>query len=168
MTHEQDEHEHDEHDHGEHNEHEAHEHEAHHHHGHGHAQSGITAAKPILNVANAAASLRYYVERLGFELVFAWCDDSQSNEPGGVPTFGEVRRGEAAVMLAQGEQGGRGMWIYLDVHSRAELEALHEEFARKGATITLPPGDRPWGMREMLVQDLDGHTLRLGAPLEDE
>ena len=28
-----------------------------------------------------------------------------------------------------------------------------------------PPADRPWGRREMRVQDVDGHTLRLSAPL---
>lgn len=152
-----------------HAEHDEHEHDAydHHHHAHPHAHSGITAAKPILNVANTAASLQYYIERLGFELVFAWCDETQSDNPG-VPTFGEVRRGQAAVMLAQGEQGGPGMWIYPDVHSAAELEALHAEYVRKGALITAPPTDKPWGMREMWVQDLDGHTLRLGAPLEHE
>jgi hypothetical protein len=31
--------------------------------------------------------------------------------------------------------------------------------------ITEPPTDKPWGMREMLVEDMDGHTLRIGAPL---
>ena len=151
-----------------------HEHPDEHDHAHGHDEHGhfhhhapgdFLSGKPILNVANCAASLRYYVETLGFELVFAWCDETQFDSPQ-VPTFGEVRRGEAAIMLAQGAQGGPGMWIYLDVASVAEMETLHAQYVDKGARIAQPPEDRPWNRREMLVHDLDGHTLRLGAPVE--
>ena len=148
--------------------HEAHDHaHAHDEHGHfhHHGPGGFLSGKPILSVADCAASLRYYVETLGFELVFAWCDETQFDSPQ-VPTFGEVRRGEAAIMLAQGTQGGSGMWIYLDVASLAEMETLHAQYAQKGARIAQPPQDRPWNRREMLVHDLDGHTLRLGAPVE--
>ena len=147
----------------EHDEHHDHEHDHHHH--HPRAPGEFTAAKPILNVANAAASMAYYVEKLGFELVFAWCDEAASANPM-APTFGEVQRGQAAIMLAQGEQGGPGMWIYLDMQSAAELEAVHAEYVRRGALIAELPEDKPWGMREMLVRDLDGHVLRMGGPLE--
>ena len=33
-----------------------------------------------------------------------------------------------------------------------------------GATIKKEPVDEPWGAREMLVEDLDGHVLRIGGP----
>jgi uncharacterized glyoxalase superfamily protein PhnB len=137
-----------------------HEHDGNHHHMHL-APDDFASAKPILNVKDAAASLSYYVETLGFELVFAWCPDGSQ-----VPTFGEVRRGQAAIMVAQGTQGGPGMWIYLDVPSVEALDALHGQYAQRGARIVWPPEDKPWGQREMLVHDLDGHTLRLGAPVE--
>jgi uncharacterized glyoxalase superfamily protein PhnB len=135
-----------------------------HEHGHNHlhlAPGDFASAKPILNVKDAMASLSFYVEKLGFELVFAWCPEGSR-----VPTFGEVRRGRAAIMLAQGDQGGPGMWIYLDVQSAEALDSLHAEYARRGARIAQPPEDKPWGQREMLVQDLDGHTLRMGVPVE--
>src|SRR5688500_14600769 len=81
-----------------------HDHEHNHSHDYHHAPGDFVGAKPILNVANVAASLAYYVERLGFELVFAWCDETGFDSPR-VPTFGEVRRGHAAIMLAQAAQG---------------------------------------------------------------
>jgi uncharacterized glyoxalase superfamily protein PhnB len=140
-----------------------HDHEHNHSHDYHHAPGDFVGAKPILNVANVAASLAYYVERLGFELVFAWCDETGFDSPR-VPTFGEVRRGHAAIMLAQAAQGGPGMWIYLDVATAEELDGLQADYTRRGALIIQAPEDRPWNQREMLVQDLDGHVLRLGAP----
>jgi uncharacterized glyoxalase superfamily protein PhnB len=43
--------------------------------------------------------------------------------------------------------------------------ALHHEFQHSGARIVEPPDDKPWGMRELLVQDLDGHTFPIAAPI---
>jgi uncharacterized glyoxalase superfamily protein PhnB len=38
---------------------------------------------------------------------------------------------------------------------------------RKGAIIKSPPGDKPWGMREMQVADPDGNVIRFGSALDD-
>ena len=145
-------------------------HEHHHHehgegHGHTHGEEAFTEITPIFNVANAAASLRYYTEVLGFDVAFAWGDDVGFAGTA-APTFAEVRRGGASVMLAQGAQGGGQVWVYVDVHSAAALDALHADYAARGARIAAAPNDKPWNRREMLVEDLDGHTLRLGAPLD--
>ncbi len=56
------------------------------------------------------------------------------------------------------------MWMYLNLASPKDLASLYEEYQAKGVRITEPPIDKPWGMREMLVEDVDGHTLRIGAP----
>jgi hypothetical protein len=34
---------------------------------------------------------------------------------------------------------------------------------KNGAVIREPPADYPWGMREMTIEDLDGHRLRMGG-----
>jgi uncharacterized glyoxalase superfamily protein PhnB len=57
------------------------------------------------------------------------------------------------------------MWLHVDIDTPALLDALHEEWARNGARIIEPPSTRIWGMYEMRVQDLDGHTLRVSAHL---
>ena len=142
--------------------HDDHSHAHGHHHDHG--PNDFTEIKPILNVANVAASLAYYTETLGFEAVFAWSNEAGFDHPT-APTFAEVRRGRAALMLAQNDQGGGQVWAYVDVASAQELDALHAAYAARGARIAAPPEDKPWNRREMRVQDLDGHTLRLGAPL---
>jgi hypothetical protein len=61
------------------------------------------------------------------------------------------------------------MWmsVFMD-----DVDALHEEYVKSGAIIRLAPSNMPWGTREMNVEDLDGHRLRMGSdatgPADDE
>jgi predicted enzyme related to lactoylglutathione lyase len=106
---------------------------------------------PILNVKNFSASLDYYIQKLGFTKKWDW------GEP---PTFGCVTRGNVEIFFCEGGQGQPGMWMSIFVD---DVDALHEEYQKKGAAILHPPLDMPWGTREMNVIDLDGHHFRLGS-----
>ena len=145
-----------------------HEHDHEHPHPHPEDESGIHFSEviPIFNVADVAASLDYYVRVLGFQIDFAWSESTQFAPGGGPPTFAQVRRGHCALALAQQTQGGPGMWVYVNIDSASQLEALHAAYQGSGARVTAAPVRKPWNMVEMLVQDPDGHTLRLGAPCE--
>jgi ankyrin repeat protein len=112
----------------------------------------FNAATPILNVRNVPASIAYYVEKLGFAKEWDW---------GTPPTFGCVHRDEVRIFLCQDGQGAPGMWMSVFIQ---DVDALHEEYRRRGAIIRQPPTNFPWGLREMNVEDLDGHRLRLGSP----
>ena len=120
---------------------------------------GFTQGCPILNVNNVTVSLDYYCNMLGFQDVFHWSEED-------VPpwTFAQVRRGDFQVFLCQQAQGGPGMWMYLDLASTSDLEALYQEYQSRAVKIVEPPTDKSWEMREMLIEDLDGHILRIGAP----
>ncbi len=153
----------------------SHDHDPSHAHPHHHAHPESDPARvefiggrPILNVADLPASLRYYTETLGFSLSWTWTQQAGFSATSAPPTLAQVMRGHVVLMLAHQEQGGPGMWLYLDLESAAEVDRLHAEYAARGATIAEPPSDRPWGVREMRVQDLDGHTLRIGGPLRYE
>lgn len=106
---------------------------------------------PILNVKNVPASMRYYVDKLGFEVAWDWGDP---------PTFACVRRDAVRIFLCQGAQGHSGTWMSLFV---ADVDALHAQYAKSGAIIRQPPVNMPWGTREMNVTDLDGHRLRMSS-----
>ena len=109
----------------------------------------FSGAVPILNVKNFAASMDYYINKLGFEKEWDW---------GNPADFGCIGRGEAQIFLCEGGQGQPGMWISIFLE---DVDALHEEYKKSGATILKPPKNYPWGSREMLVEDLDGHRLRM-------
>ncbi len=106
---------------------------------------------PILNVKNFAASMEYYVNKLGFRKKWDW---------GNPPTFGCVTRGKVDIFLCEGAQGQRGVWMSIFTE---DVDALHEEYKKSGAVIRLAPTNMPWGTREMNVEDLDGHRMRMGS-----
>src|SRR5579859_10971 len=119
----------------------------------------FTEGHPILNVNNVTVSLDYYCNALGFQDVFHW---SQEDAPPW--TFAQVRRGNFLVYLSQQAQGGPGMWMYLNLASTSDLDALYQEYQAKAVKIIEPPTNKPWAMREMLIEDVDGHILRIGTP----
>jgi ankyrin repeat protein len=109
------------------------------------------SAVPILNVRNVRASIDYYVEKLGFAKEWDWGDP---------PTFGCVWRDQVRIFLCHDAQGVRGVWISIFVQ---DVDALHQDYVRRGALIRQPPTNFEWGVREMNVEDLDGHRLRVGS-----
>jgi uncharacterized glyoxalase superfamily protein PhnB len=129
--------------------------------------SGLFDCRPILCVASVRRSVAYYVDVLGFRLGWAWSNEEQRFLKPGERIdigFALVGIGPVQLMLSQDSQGAPGMWLHLDVHTAAQLDALHAAWSERGARILEPPSVRPWGMYEMRVQDLDGHILRVSAP----
>ena len=108
-------------------------------------------AIPILNVKNFAASIDYYINKLGFEKKWDW------GEPA---TFGCVGRNKVEIFLCEGGQGQSGTWMSIFVE---DVDALHEEYKKRDAIIRQAPTNYPWGVREMNVEDLDGHRFRMGS-----
>ena len=52
------------------------------------------------------------------------------------------------------------MWMSIFIE---DVDALYREYQKSGAIVRLPPTNMPWGTREMNVEDLDGHRLRMGS-----
>jgi ankyrin repeat protein len=106
---------------------------------------------PIFNVKDVSASIDYYVEKLGFELLWDW---------GNPPGFACVGRDEVKIFLCRDAQGAPGTWLAIWVQ---DVDALYEDYQRTGAIIRQKPTNFPWGSREMNVQDIDGHRLRMSC-----
>ncbi len=105
-------------------------------------------SQPILRVRSMAASLKYYVDVLGF-----------TNAHWGTELFTSVNRDAAGIYLCQGNQGARGTWVWVGVE---DVDALLVEYRKSGAKIRMQPGNYPWAY-EMHVDDPDGHVLRFGS-----
>jgi ankyrin repeat protein len=108
-------------------------------------------AVPIFDVVDLAASIAYYVDKLGFEKKWDYGDP---------PTFGCVGRDEVEIFLSQeGQEVARSsLSIFVQ-----DVDALYEDYKRRGAVIRRPPTNYPWGVRRMDVQDLDGHNIGLST-----
>jgi catechol 2,3-dioxygenase-like lactoylglutathione lyase family enzyme len=121
-------------------------------------------ARPVLHVSNVEASLRFYVDRLGFTV--AW----QFQENGRTFVAQVDRAGCALIFSDQWpEKVGKGlMFISLNVEPEtheaavAALDALRAELEGRGA----PVKDGRWGYRLLVVEDPDGNQLFFNYPHE--
>ncbi|TQV83775.1 ankyrin repeat domain-containing protein [Denitrobaculum tricleocarpae] len=116
-----------------------------------HSTNRFESAVPIFNVKNVPASITYYVETLGFQKEWDW---------GAPATFACVYRDQVRIFLCQDAQGAAGMWLSVFVQ---DVDRLYEDYKQKGAIIRQAPTNFPWGVREMNVEDPDGHRLRMGS-----
>ncbi len=105
-------------------------------------------SQPILRVEDMAASLRFYVDQLGFK-----------NAPWGTDEFTSVNRDGAGIYLCRGGQGKGQAWIWVGVE---DVERLQEEYKARGVAIRMPPTNYPWAL-EMQIQDPDGNVIRFGS-----
>ncbi|MGA2387629.1 MAG: VOC family protein [Candidatus Sulfotelmatobacter sp.] len=105
-------------------------------------------SQPILRVENMDASLRFYVELLGFK-----------NAVWGTSEFTSVNRDRAGIYLCQRGQGQGKAWIWVGV---GDVEKLLEEYKALGVKILMPPTNFPWAL-EMHIEDPDGNVIRFGS-----
>jgi len=103
---------------------------------------------PILRVENLAASVEYYVSKLGFK-----------HDWGGPGAFASISRGKCHIFLSEGDQGRTGSWVWIGVE---DAEALFSEYRALGAKVRHAPTNYSWAY-EMQVEDLDGNVLRMGS-----
>lgn len=128
---------------------------------------GFTWVTPVLCVSDLVKSLEHYDQVLGFEKAWAWSEKEAFDEKKR-PTFACVCRGEISIFLCEKGQGNPGAWLSLNVGSLNELQEIFAEYKNSSANIIEEPQDYSWGMREMLVQDLDGNTFRIGCSLNSD
>ena len=146
----------------------------------------VNGLTPVLNVSSVGTSMRWF-EQLGWTRGFSWNEggeiaaaaDANEHGPAG---FGSVCVKDVAIFLCLNGQGSRGtvmprfpgddatdgVWMTWWMGSPAEVDELHALALRHGCTVTMPPRDEPWGVREFHLRHPDGHMFRVSAGLESE
>ena len=97
-------------------------------------------AVPEIPVSDMEAALDYYKNRLGFDIDWTAKDDGISG----------VSRGHSPPVVT---------WLNLD--SKAEVDAQHAEWQASGAAITAQPESKPYMLHEFTAADLDGNVFRV-------
>ena len=121
-------------------------------------------ARPVLHVTDVEASLRFYVDRLGFTSPWRYDEDGRAH-------VAQVDRQGCALILADTwpQKTGKGlMFISLNVEpatrqaTAAAVDALRAELEAKG----VPVKEGSWGYRLLVVDDPDGNQLFFNYPAE--
>jgi uncharacterized glyoxalase superfamily protein PhnB len=122
-------------------------------------------ASPVLGVRQVRQAAEYYRDVLGFSLdPVDGVYHPSPDEPDGVYAIVkrpgiwihfQIRRGHSP--QAERPSFERDVYLYID-----DLDGLHADLQRRGAKIQAAPHIAPHGIREMVVEDLNGYRLAFG------
>jgi catechol 2,3-dioxygenase-like lactoylglutathione lyase family enzyme len=121
-------------------------------------------ARPVFHVTEVEASLRFYVDRLGFTSPWRYGEDGRAR-------VAQVDRLGCALILSNQwpDKVGKGLiFISLNVEPAtheaavAALDALRAEFEAKGVAVK----EGSWGYRLLVIDDPDGNQLFFNYPNE--
>jgi catechol 2,3-dioxygenase-like lactoylglutathione lyase family enzyme len=110
---------------------------------------------PGLAVADVLAAADFYTKKLGFTLGFTWGDP---------PEMAGVNLGGVSIHLFQGAPTPSGCSVYFVV---GDADALYDFHRANGVKILEAPADKPWGLHDYRIRDLDGYELAFGHRLPD-
>lgn len=111
-------------------------------------------AIPVLPADDLGVARDFYVQKLGFHILFEASDDGKSGIMG-------VARGTIQITIDSPMDGhGRGACVSLEVD---DADAYFDEWSR---TLDLPdaPKDEYWGARTFSVRDPSGNTIFVMGP----
>lgn len=111
---------------------------------------------PGLPVPDVLAAAEFYTSKLGFTPGFTWGDP---------PSIAGVNLGDVQVFLERGEPGTGRSAVYFVVGDADALYAFHRA---NGVEVIEPLGDRPYGLRDYMVRDLNGYALSFGQYIYDQ
>ncbi len=110
----------------------------------------VLSSRVLLRPANFERSFRFYTETLDLHVYREWGSGSTR----GVVFF----LGGGFLELSGTSDAPSSEKISLWMQVR-DVDAVAHELAEAGVAIVEPPIDKPWGLREMRVQDPDGVKL---------
>lgn len=108
----------------------------------------LLTMRPNLPVRDVAAAAAFYRDVLGFHVTTQFDDGS----------FALLHGGGAELALVR-EEAPHPHGAYLYVRGVAAVLARCEA---AGARVVYPLTDEPWGLRNFVVEDPDGHRIAVG------
>lgn len=131
--------------------------------------ANVKQAVPFFGVTNMEASLRFYVDGLGFKMKHSWIPDRAEDKPDGRIRWCWLQLGDAAIMLQEflpGHHPKETLGTGVNVCFQCEdALALYREFKSRGVQMRKTPfvGNRMWVVP---VTDPDGYHIEFESPTD--
>jgi len=129
----------------------------------------VKQAVPFFGVTRMEASLRFYVDGLGFTIKHRWIPDREEDKPDGRIRWCWLQLGDAAIMLQEflpdrhpKETLGTGISVCFTCE---DALALYREFKSRGIQIAKRPfvGNHLWVVS---LTDPDGYQIAFESPTD--
>ncbi len=118
---------------------------------------------PVLAVRDVVKSVDYYRDMLGFHIDFVHGDPPVHARVCADPFYSTPTVHIRFEPLEPGVAPSPS--VYLWVHVGTGLDRLFEVYRDRGVKIVSEPKDRPWGLRQFVVEDCDGYLISFSAEL---
>jgi Glyoxalase/Bleomycin resistance protein/Dioxygenase superfamily len=126
-------------------------------------QAKILQQAPVLFARDLGKTVAYWADRVGFKTLGVWGEPAD---------FAIAARDFAHVMLTQAP-GGHDIVPYWRIKDQMwnayfwvdDAKSLFEELKARGAHIDYDLGEKPYGVLEFGIQDLDEHDIGFGQDL---
>jgi len=111
-------------------------------------------AATVFSVKSVEASLRFYTDILGFSEDFRFGD------------YAGIKHGDVFIHITQDHPhlrppGSGAIYIFCD-----EVDDFYSKIKAKGCETRTEPQDWPYGMRDVMVFDIDGNQLTFGHEIK--
>ena len=109
--------------------------------------SSIGKPVPELPVADVERAQQHYRDALGFEIGWLYPDKG----------IGSVSRADMGPIFFRKRQSPfepAVHWVYAE-----DIDASYQDLKSLGANIVDPLQEKPWGLRQFTVEDLDGNLF---------
>jgi catechol 2,3-dioxygenase-like lactoylglutathione lyase family enzyme len=116
--------------------------------------SGVT---PQLRTTDLDASIRFYTRKLGLTLEFQY-EDFYAGIRAGDQTF-HLKQVDETDPSIEFVDDGDHFHLYFETHDATAMAASLKD---RGVRIEKDVHDTPWGTREFVIKDDQGHTLYFG------
>jgi len=117
--------------------------------------------QPVLSVPDVNAAVAYYHDVLGFHVDFIAGDPPLHARVVADPSYSSPTVHIRFEPLERGANLSPCVYLWLQVGSG--LDRLCEVYRERGVRIVREPEDRPWGLRQFIVEDCNGYLLSFSA-----
>jgi catechol 2,3-dioxygenase-like lactoylglutathione lyase family enzyme len=126
----------------------------------------IVAVEPQIFVTDLTRSCEFFVEKLGFSLVFSHGDPPYYAQVGRDAARLNLKRVEGPIIESTLRDHEERLSASMTVATEQEIKLLFLEFQSAGVAFHQRLKKQPWGAKNFVIEDPDGNLLLFAGPAD--